>query len=947
MTNQDFATWFSSTSSDIAPWPWQSRLVQSESCRNRLIRVPTGLGKTLGVLAAWAYHRLIRHDDAWPRRLVWCLPMRTLVEQTEQVARQLVERLEVADQLRPHVSMLMGGEEAGDWFLYPERPAVLIGTQDMLLSRALNRGYAAGRSRWPIDFGLLNHDALWVMDEVQLMDVGLATSAQLQAFREQDRAKHLRPTYTWWMSATLQPRWLHSADTDAFFEDWTNDPCQIPIEEQTGGLWEISKGCRTTAVDAKKPAALAQLVVQEHQALSDGPNGRITLVVCNTVDRACETFDAIRKAGWKGELELVHSRFRPVERESWRERFLSRRACASGADRIIVATQVVEAGVDISAACLVTELAPWSSLVQRFGRCARYGGSGRVVVVDRRKNEEDTAPYLPQELAAAWQAVQTLSDVGIRSLEEFERNLDEPTLRSLYPYEPEHLLLRGEFDDLFDTTPDLTGADLDISRFIRSGEERDVQMFWLEVPPERKGEPLPLPPEDYRPQRRELCAVPFLTARDWLCEKGKSQLKSSKRAWVWDWIEGQWQRATREAILPGRIVCVAADSGGYRLDRGFDVSSTAAVSPVHPEEVEAAVVLSDLADNAQENEALSGAAWKTIATHADEVVAEAEQIADHLKLSEELKQSLRLAARWHDWGKSHPAFQGSIRGSGTVTRPDRQDLAKAPEPCWPKRYRYRFSIAPAHGGNGIVPVQNGGKPDSDRTSVMPREEHRPGFRHELASAMGLFSLLRMFEPEHEALLGPLAGILATSPDFVTSFHGYDAVHNEMSVNFRHASGAGGSQTTSGTAAVLARPASPSPCIDQLLRCNREQFDLVAYLVASHHGKVRVGLHASVEDQDYRDRDGRGLPIRGVRHGDRLPETLLEPNTSPVPEVALTLAPASLGLSPTTGASWTERCLELQERFGPCALGYLECLLRAADIRASRLETEDYLLQRKN
>jgi len=33
----------------------------------------------------------------------------------------------------------------------------------MLLSRALNRGYASGRARWPVEFGLLNQDALWVM----------------------------------------------------------------------------------------------------------------------------------------------------------------------------------------------------------------------------------------------------------------------------------------------------------------------------------------------------------------------------------------------------------------------------------------------------------------------------------------------------------------------------------------------------------------------------------------------------------------------------------------------------------------------------------------------------------------------------------------------------------------------------------------------------------------
>ena len=43
------------------------------------------------------------------------------------------------------------------------------------------------------------------------------------------------------------------------------------------------------------------------------------------------------------------------------------RSVQAGVDRIIVATQVVEAGVDISATTLVTELSPWSSLVQRFG----------------------------------------------------------------------------------------------------------------------------------------------------------------------------------------------------------------------------------------------------------------------------------------------------------------------------------------------------------------------------------------------------------------------------------------------------------------------------------------------------------------------------------------------------------------------------------------------------
>jgi len=199
---QDFAAWFTGLTGHSTCWPWQKVLGRDGKCRSRVIRISTGLGKTEGVLGAWSFHCVGQANGRWPRRLVWCLPMRGLVEQTEHVARTLAEKMPADN--RPEVYLVMGGEDVGQWFLYPERPAIIIGTQDMLLSRALNRGYASPRARWPVEFGLLHQDALWVMDEVQLMDVGLATSAQLQAFRDDDGAKHLRPCYTWWMSATLQ-----------------------------------------------------------------------------------------------------------------------------------------------------------------------------------------------------------------------------------------------------------------------------------------------------------------------------------------------------------------------------------------------------------------------------------------------------------------------------------------------------------------------------------------------------------------------------------------------------------------------------------------------------------------------------------------------------------------------------------------------------------------------
>lgn len=877
MSDSAFYNWFSALTTHNSPHHWQCELAEAATCRDRLIRIPTGLGKTEGVLATWSFHRVKRSDEQWPRRLVWCLPMRVLVEQTEQVARRLTERIPVAD--RPTVHVAMGGEDAGEWFLRPERPAIIIGTQDMLLSRALNRGYASARARWPMEFGLLNQDALWIMDEVQLMDVGLATSAQLQAFREVDRGKSLRPCHTWWMSATLQPEWLRSVDTVPHHESWIHDPCLVAPAQRIGGLWNIRKSLSTEAINPQDDRGFSRRILAEHENLPDGDFGRITLVVCNTVDRASRTFDTLRMAGRTEGLELVHSRFRPAEREGWRERFLSRSACTPKVDRVIVATQVVEAGVDLSAGCLITELAPWPSLVQRFGRCARYGGGGKVIVVDRGRDGDVAAPYQPEELDSAFAALQQLTEqgVGIAALETHEESLSAETRTRLYPFAPSHLLLRREFDELFDTTPDLTGADLDISRFIRSGNERDLQVFWIDLLKDES------PSAKRHPHRRELCSVPFLKARDWLCgEESKTnrkpKLRGGIRAWVWDWIDGKWTEATRASLLPGRVVCVAAACGGYRTDRGFDPEWRETVPLVSLQALSRESQAFDEADDQQDGEQLSFNPWKTIACHTAEVAKEAAEIAKQLGLPNNLQDVLELAAFWHDWGKSHPAFQGAMRGTD---RPARFDLAKGPEGAWRKPPNmYRF---------------------------LDDTETRPAFRHELASALGLFVILQTYAPQHPALLGHWSEVLAKL----------------------------GKQPVSGEPQQV-----PLPLVRRLLDCSEEAFDLLAYLVASHHGKVRVGLHAAPKDQDYHDQDGRGLPIRGIREGDRLPSVALLPGEPALPEVALTLSPAAVGLSEQTGISWRERCLALMEHYGPGGLAFLEAILRAADVRASRLKTND-------
>lgn len=884
---KSFDDWFQTiTSSDyqagIRPHAWQSQLAASEECANRLIRIPTGLGKTLGVLSTWLFHRIEQPDSKWPRRLVWCLPMRTLVEQTASEAVKIVAKAGLGDRVKVH--RLMGGIEEALWYANPEQEAILVGTQDLLLSRALNRGYAMSRAAWPRAFGLINCDALWVMDEVQLMGVGLATCGQIQSFWESCQqkcdARLALPRATWWMSATLQSDWLRTPETESLVDELAPQLLRVEKTDRLGTVWNAKKNLNIETVD---PAEAAELVASNHvKHLADPDTGRQTLVVVNTVKSAKALFQALQKLFKKSEsapdLRLVHSRFRPWERASWASEFLSRETLNPAINRIVVATQVIEAGVDISASCLMTELAPWTSLVQRFGRAARYGGEAHIVILDpNHSDEKKSAPYALADLKSAREALMEMEDVSIRSLEEFEDRLranDPARLAELYPYQPLHVLMAHEFDELFDTSTDLSGADMDVSRFIREGDERDLHVFWRSL----NGS---APTIDMQDHRDELCAVPIGEAKSWV----KKLNESKGVVFQWDYLDGKWTNVRPDNLRPGMTLLVSADAGGYDPEIGFTdenpkkgLPSLDINSQIKPAEAQS----SEIADRSDESESLSQTPeWKTIFTHCLEAGKEAENLADELQLDASLKSLLGLAMRIHDWGKAHPAF-----ATGTYrVQPKRTDLAKAPKAAWqPLKVLYRTQ---SHG-------------------------HRRGFRHELASCLATLEFLRMTDPNHPA---------------VSTSH-FDWF---------------GSSKPSGDP-----PSSKKNSLaDEITSLGQLDVDLLLYLLVSHHGKVRVSMQATPQDQkfDFETEKyfGAGMPVRGIREGDVVPETILpDSNGNPiiVPDLTLSLAPAAMGLSERYGRSWSERALTLIEKLGPFALGYLEAVVRAADVRASISATPD-------
>ena len=114
------------------------------------------------------------------------------------------------------------------------------------------------------------------------------------------------------------------------------------------------------------------------------------------------------------------------------------------------------------------------------------------------------------------------------------------------------MIRRKDLFDLFDTTPDLCGNDLDISRYVRDGDDTDVRVYWREVP---QGV---LPPDDEPPpQRDELCAVSLRAFAGFLQKKQKKKA----RVFWWNPVEEKWDEPKR--VRPGQTYLVARDAGGY------------------------------------------------------------------------------------------------------------------------------------------------------------------------------------------------------------------------------------------------------------------------------------------------------------------------------------------------------------------------------------------------
>ena len=108
-------------------------------------------------------------------------------------------------------------------------------------------------------------------------------------------------------------------------------------------------------------------------------------------------------------------------------------------------------------------------------------------------------------------------------------------------------------------------------------------------------------------------------------------------------------------------------------------------------------------------------------------------------------------------------------------------------------------------------------------------------------------------------------------------------------------------------------------------------DLAIYIVAAHHGKVRLNIRSMPGEKPL---ERNKLIARGISDGDRLFIAQLGADITK-PALPLSLEPAKMGAAKNGSRAWSDRVLDLIAEHGPFRLAYLETLLRVADERASQ------------
>ena len=603
LAGEDFAAFFQDVHG-YAPFPWQQRLTDQVLTNGewpKVIDLPTGTGKT-AVLDTAVFAIAVRPDIS-PRRVVFVIDRRIVVDQVHQRAQRIKQRIEesatdvllsvksrlqsVSDGELLGVAALRGGIPVEDkWAERPDQPWVMVSTVDQFGSRLLFRGYGVTKRMRPIHAGLTGNDCLVILDEVHLSVPFAETLAQVARL---DSGGLPRRFHVVEMSATPS-----SASALRFKLDSEDLACPEICRR-------VKAAKEAKLVSVPKPEAIPAAVVRiiksssgkagrQTNMLREETTGRSIGVVVNRVRTARETHRVLEEAGFSA--HLLTGRMRPLDKIEALDQ-IGPAVEPESNERptgltVVVATQAIEVGADFSFNALITECAAVDSLRQRFGRLDRRGADHQFtgqparawIIGPKSVVNAKTSDYIYSDaIKVTWQELSRRFkkgpiDVGPRSLQDFPMDAIAP--RSKAP-----LLLKTHMDAWTQTNPEPLAQPL-IEWFLHGLQEErtsDVSIVWRW---DRSLETLKLIP----PRQAEFLPVPIAAAKAWLSGANEidvtdtvqtfgkadgslqfqnmASAKEHGNGWIrWRGVEDSSTGSTNvEEIKPGDVIIVDPRRGG-------------------------------------------------------------------------------------------------------------------------------------------------------------------------------------------------------------------------------------------------------------------------------------------------------------------------------------------------------------------------------------------------
>ena len=334
--------------------------------RNVILQAPTGSGKTHAALLPFL--AAVERGIIFPNKCIYSVPMRVLANQFFADYKRAIKQAGRDDYVR--VSIQTGDNQKDREFA----ANLIFATIDQTLSSFLISPYSLSRRKANINGGAVT-GAYLVFDEFHLYGKEmLQTTLQMLKMLQ-----GITPFIL--MTATFSTEMLNGL-ADIL------DACVVPsTPEAIAELQSIESQQKERYYHTAQTPLSAKTVLDKHTGRS--------LVICNRVNRAQQLYESLCKLSPQGvTVLLLHSRFLPEDRDHTEDliRKMFAKGCSNG-DYIVISTQAIEVGLDITSTALHTELAPANAIIQRAGRCARYQGDvGHVYIYSQVETPNSDAP---------------------------------------------------------------------------------------------------------------------------------------------------------------------------------------------------------------------------------------------------------------------------------------------------------------------------------------------------------------------------------------------------------------------------------------------------------------------------------------------------------------------------------------------------------------------------